>query len=49
LGVGTGSIMLDGKMQDDATVKQCKVMLSCAEMIAQRDPDYAEMYGFSKE
>ena len=49
MGDGTGSIMLDGKMQDDATVKQCKVMLSCAEMIAQRDPDYAEMYGFSKE
>jgi malyl-CoA/(S)-citramalyl-CoA lyase len=49
MGDGTGSIMLDGKMQDDATVKQCKVMLSCAEMIAQRDPDYAEMYGVSKE
>jgi citrate lyase beta subunit len=23
--------MLDGKMQDDATVKQCKVMVSLAE------------------
>jgi len=45
MGDGTGSIMLDGKMQDDATVKQCKVMLSCAEMIARRDADYAEMYG----
>ena len=46
MGDGSGSIMLDGKMQDDATVKQCKVMLGYAEMIAQRDSDYAEMYGF---
>ncbi len=49
MGDGSGSIMLDGKMQDDATVKQCRVMLSYAEMIAQRDSDYAEMYGFNKE
>ncbi len=40
--------MLDGKMQDDATVKQCRVMLSYAEMIARRDSDYAEMYGFDQ-
>ena len=39
--------MLDGKMQDDATVKQCKVMISYAEMIARRDPEYAEKYGFA--
>ena len=49
MGDGSGSIMLDGKMQDDATVKQCRVMLSYAEMIARRDSDYAEMYGFNKE
>ena len=48
MGDGTGSIMLDGKMQDDATVKQCRVMLSYAEMIARRDSDYAEMYGFDQ-
>jgi malyl-CoA/(S)-citramalyl-CoA lyase len=48
MGDGSGSIMLDGKMQDDATVKQCRVMLSYAEMIARRDSDYAEMYGFDQ-
>ncbi len=48
MGDGTGSIMLDGKMQDDATVKQCKVMLSYAEMIARRDADYADLYGFDQ-
>jgi malyl-CoA/(S)-citramalyl-CoA lyase len=48
MGDGSGSIMLDGKMQDDATVKQCKVMLSYAEMIAQRDVEYADLYGFDK-
>jgi malyl-CoA/(S)-citramalyl-CoA lyase len=47
MGDGTGTIMLDGKMQDDATVKQCKVMVSYAQMIAQRDPEYAEKYGFA--
>jgi malyl-CoA/(S)-citramalyl-CoA lyase len=48
MGDGSGSIMLDGKMQDDATVKQCKVMLSYAEMIARRDSEYAELYGFDR-
>jgi malyl-CoA/(S)-citramalyl-CoA lyase len=47
MGDGSGTIMLDGKMQDDATVKQCKVMISYAEMIARRDPEYAEKYGFA--
>ena len=27
MGDGTGAVMIDGKMQDDATVKQCKVMV----------------------
>ena len=45
MGDGTGTIMLDGKMQDDATVKQCKVMVSYAELIAKRDPELAEQYG----
>ena len=46
MGDGTGAVMLDGKMQDDASVKQCKVMLAYAKMIAARDPEYAELYGF---
>ena len=38
MGDGTGAVMLDGKMQDDATVKQCKVMVSLARMLAEKDP-----------
>ncbi|HXV37825.1 MAG TPA: CoA ester lyase [Myxococcota bacterium] len=45
MGDGTGAIMLDGKMQDDASVKQCKVMLAYAKLIAERDPELAELYG----
>ncbi len=30
MGDGTGAVMLDGKMQDDATVKQCQVMVDLA-------------------
>jgi malyl-CoA/(S)-citramalyl-CoA lyase len=44
MGDGTGAVMLDGKMQDDASVKQCKVMVAYAKMIAERDPEYAELY-----
>ncbi|MEE8421327.1 MAG: CoA ester lyase [Dehalococcoidia bacterium] len=43
---GSGVVMLDGKMQDDATYKQAQVMLSTAKLIAERDPEYAELYGF---
>jgi len=43
---GTGVVMLDGKMQDDATWKQAKVMVDCARQIAVRDPDFAALYGF---
>ena len=41
---GRGVHMIDGKMQDDATWKQCKVMLSLAEMLARKDPELAEAY-----
>jgi malyl-CoA/(S)-citramalyl-CoA lyase len=44
---GRGVHMIDGKMQDDATWKQCKVMVTLAEMLAQKDPDLAEAYGFA--
>src|SRR3954464_9036506 len=42
---GRGVHMIDGKMQDDATWKQCKVMVDLAEMLAAKDPDLAEAYG----
>jgi malyl-CoA/(S)-citramalyl-CoA lyase len=44
---GRGVHMIDGKMQDDATWKQCKVMVELAEMLARKDPELAEAYGFS--
>jgi malyl-CoA/(S)-citramalyl-CoA lyase len=45
---GRGVHMIDGKMQDDATWKQCKVMVSLAEMLAEKDPELREAYGFSE-
>jgi malyl-CoA/(S)-citramalyl-CoA lyase len=46
MGDGTGAVMLDGKMQDDATVKQCKVVVGLARNLAERDPELADAYGF---
>lgn len=46
MGDGTGAIMLDGKMEDDASCKQCQVVLSLAAELAARDPDLAGAYGF---
>jgi malyl-CoA/(S)-citramalyl-CoA lyase len=45
MGDGTGTVMIDGKMQDDATVKQCKVVVELAKMLAARDPQLTELYG----
>ena len=45
MGDGTGAVMIDGKMQDDATVKQCKVVVDLATMLAARDPELADLYG----
>jgi malyl-CoA/(S)-citramalyl-CoA lyase len=42
---GRGVHMIDGKMQDDATWKQCKVMVDLAERLARKDPELAEQYG----
>ncbi|MGH2714364.1 MAG: HpcH/HpaI aldolase/citrate lyase family protein [Thermoleophilaceae bacterium] len=42
---GRGVHMIDGKMQDDATWKQSKVMVDLAEELARKDPDLAEAYG----
>lgn len=46
MGDGTGAVMLDGKMEDDASVKQCKVMVELARQLADRDPELARAYGF---
>jgi malyl-CoA/(S)-citramalyl-CoA lyase len=49
MGDGTGVVMIDGKMQDDATYKQCKVMVNYATLIAKGDAEYAEAYAFTPE
>jgi len=43
---GAGAVMIDGKMQDDATWKQAKVIVDLARIVAQRDPELADTYGF---
>jgi len=45
MGDGSGAVMIDGKMQDDATYKQCLVVLDLARALAERDPDLQEAYG----
>jgi malyl-CoA/(S)-citramalyl-CoA lyase len=47
MGDGSGTVMLEGKMQDDATVKQCKVMVGLAKLIGRRDGEMAAAYGFT--
>jgi len=41
---GTGAVMIDGKMQDDATWKQAKVLLDLARLVATKDPEVAAHY-----
>jgi malyl-CoA/(S)-citramalyl-CoA lyase len=41
---GTGAVMLDGKMQDDATWKQAKVIVDLARLVAAKDPELAAVY-----
>ncbi len=43
-GDGTGAVMLDGKMEDDASLKQCLVLVELAEQLAARDPALAQLY-----
>jgi len=43
-GDGTGAVMLDGKMEDDASLKQCLVMVQLAEELAAIDPELEEQY-----
>ncbi len=42
---GSGAVMIDGKMQDDATWKQAKVMVDLARLVAAKDPEMAAAYG----
>jgi malyl-CoA/(S)-citramalyl-CoA lyase len=42
---GTGAVMIDGKMQDDATWKQARVIVDLARLVAEKDPESAEIYG----
>ena len=48
MGDGRGAVMIDGKMEDDASVKQCHVMVDLAKQLAERDPDLAALYGFQE-
>ena len=45
MGDGSGAVMIEGKMQDDATYKQCQVVLDLARSLAERDPVLADAYG----
>jgi len=42
---GTGAVLIDGKMQDDATWKQAKVIVDLAKLVATKDPGHAGQYG----
>jgi malyl-CoA/(S)-citramalyl-CoA lyase len=42
---GSGAVMVDGKMQDDATWKQAKVLVDLAGLVAAKDPQMRARYG----
>ena len=42
---GTGAVMTDGKMQDDATWKQAMVLIDLAKLVAAKDPQMGTRYG----
>ncbi|GAA0781418.1 CoA ester lyase [Roseibium denhamense] len=42
---GTGAVMIDGKMQDDATWKQAKVIVDLARLVASKDKAMGDIYG----
>ena len=44
MGDGTGAVMLDGKMEDDASLKQCLVLVKLAEELAAIDPELKKQY-----
>ena len=44
MGDGTGAVMIDGKMEDDASLKQCLVMVALADQLAEIDPELRAAY-----
>ncbi|MDA3040294.1 MAG: CoA ester lyase, partial [Actinomycetota bacterium] len=46
MGDGSGALMIDGKMEDDASVKQHHVVVALARSLAARDTALAASYGF---
>jgi malyl-CoA/(S)-citramalyl-CoA lyase len=44
MGDGTGAVMIDGKMEDDASLKQCLVLVELAEKLAEIDPELRKQY-----
>ena len=42
---GSGTVMIDGKMQDDATWKQAQVLVNLARLVAAKNPETATRYG----
>jgi malyl-CoA/(S)-citramalyl-CoA lyase len=42
---GAGAVMIDGKMQDDATWKQAKVLIDLARLVAAKNPEMRSRYG----
>jgi malyl-CoA/(S)-citramalyl-CoA lyase len=47
MGDGSGCVMIEGKMQDDATVKQCHVMVAAAKQLAKKDAALKAAYQFT--
>src|SRR5437588_468523 len=43
---GSGAVMIDGKMQDDATWKQARVIVELAKQVAAKDEEFAALYQF---
>jgi malyl-CoA/(S)-citramalyl-CoA lyase len=44
---GTGAVMIDGKMQDDATWKQAKVLVDLARLVAAKDAELGKAYALT--
>jgi malyl-CoA/(S)-citramalyl-CoA lyase len=42
---GSGAVMIDGKMQDDATWRQAKVLVDLAKLVTHKDPEMGSRYG----
>ena len=43
---GSGAVMIEGRMQDDATWKQARVIVDLARQVARKDPEFAALYAF---